>query len=319
MPDPLVVLPDKRHLGRGSEPLFLKGYSDLGALSFQDFKPAPWMKTLASYGVNLVREFCAPFPREWNLSGLQPFRFVRRAPALVPEFWALFDRLHAAASGKGVVLLCDLVDHYGLKDAGGFSSHPMAWPNGGPLKRGLPDVYDSEAVLTMIALAAKRMAGKAGVIVQVMNEPGGSSSVEQLSSFHKKAISAIRSAAPSLLVAINPVPDEEGRPLLPSPQEVGADLVTIHGAGVKSLRAQASYSMEAVKKRLASLQRSLRCPVISDTDGLRGDPLGRDNNTTLRGLLAGARAEAGFNHRDFEPVSPEGAPDLEALRILRDG
>jgi hypothetical protein len=317
-PGRLEVCADQRHLCRGGKPVFLVGYSDYGAFS-RPYDYEAWLDKLQRSGVNLMREWASPYPLSWG--GVQPYLFEGGRARLDERFWQNAERFCKAAEARGQVVLVDLLDHYGL-EAARFGDNPLAQRHKGPLERGLPDAYDlsggSSAVLEMMRLGVTRLAasGCHNLVLQVVNEPRGFRSERQIRDFHAAAVAMIRAAAPGCLVAVNPVSDAEGRPDVPSAQAIGADLVTIHGAGVVDPADPESCSAEAVARRLASVWELIRRPIVADTDGLRGPRCGREDKRVLAELLRGARQEAGFNHRDFEPSSKDGRPDRKALAVL---
>lgn len=327
---PLSACSGSHKLCQGAREAFLVGYSGYGAFSL-GYTYDPWLETLRGSGITLLREWASPFPFNWG--GEQPYTFASGEASLNEAFWKNVDSFLISAASKNQWILMDLLDHYGVqKDRGGtllFSDHPLNVSKGGPLRQGLPDLYDlsggTSPVLRMMLLGVKRVAcsGHQNVIYQVVNEPGGYRNESQVTAFHKVAVAGIRQVyaecgAPNPLIAINPVPNAQGRPVIPLPLDVGADLVTIHGAGVENASDASTCKSAQVRSRLEAIWKWVHVPVISDTDGLHATnvPCNRDDPAVLLQLLNGAKTSAGFNHRGEEPVNGS-APDLHALEILK--
>lgn len=301
--------------------VYLLGSSDYGAFSILDKSNYdPTLSELAKHGVNLSRQWGSSLPS--SLGGLAPYKFNGTKPILVNEYWDRADSFIRIAAKNGIYVMVVLVDRWGC--AYDFKTHPWNKSNGGFLTQCFPDMYNTSngqsPLVEAAGLAASRLSKHKNVLYELVNEPVKYRDLKQLETFHKALVSVIKKNHPGALLGVNTVPDGSGRQVLPNPVVVGADFVTIHGAGVENPDDSATCSEASVHNRLVFLRdRFLNVPLVSDTDGLHasGKPCNRQNNAVLRQLARGAIALnpklAGFNHRDFDEFSKL---DKEALKVL---
>ena len=310
----LGISEDRRLVTVDGVPTRLLGFSE-----YQLVRQIPesWLDRLQRAGVNLQRRWICPIPRAWSTPGtvnMEPYRFKNGRAALNPPFWRNASAFITAAEKRGIIVLVDLCDRYGATPKE-FSTNPLNAALGGPLHTGLPQLYSAPEVIEMIRLGASRLAEHSNVILQVCNEPGGYADIRQVTAFHRKAIAAIRSANPQALIAINPVLNAQGLPLIPDARKVGAQLVTIHNAGLKNPAEAGQCRADWIARRAEAIWKLLQLPVVLDTDGLhqKSLPCCREKHEALIQIVAGARGAAGVNHRGTEPPEPV---DEKALAII---
>ena len=296
----------------------IRGYSDYGAFSI----PFDYEKSFVVYkenGINFSRQWAIPVPTTWG--GLQPYTFANDAISYNEPYWQNADRFIALANKYGIYVMVDLSDHYSVykdREADGspvFIANPLNAKNGGPLAKGIPDLYTNVAILHMLEMTAKRLSKYNNVVYQICNEPGGATSVQQLADFHKKAAQILKRVHPSALVGINVIEDKATkRPTVPSAKEVGADFITVHQAGIENVNDANSCTVAVLKQRLLAIQNWNRVPVIADTDALYSTrvPCTRSDNAVVYQIAQAAKTVAGMNQRDDEI-----ALDLDALHAIR--
>lgn len=317
----ISVCSDGVHLcPEGEGPAWLRGYSDYGAFSLP-YDYEKWMDVLFAHRIRLLREWACPFDLTWG--GEQPFSFKNGHPILNETFFQNADRFLNEAARRRMFVLVDLTDHYNVQNKN-FVNNPLNKTHGGPLTRGLPDMYSSPEILEMVSLTVHRLKDHRNLIFECANEPSGYSSIEQINNFHKNIVQVVRSVhGPSdyRLVAVNPVPDSKGRPTVPLPQEVGADLVFLHGASIENPKDVGTCTAAAISKRLNFLQALLKVPIVNDDDGThdRKNPCNRYDLNVLEALVQGSLGVAGYNHKGQEPHSSP-IPDVseKELQLLKD-
>lgn len=188
----------------GSHPFQLVGFSDVGAISANTLiNPQTFLNTLASYHINFTRVFVVdPWSNNYNAT----FPFAKpNQYNLSQKNQNYFDRLHnfvTYAASKGIVVQISVFDQCGFENPSDvWNANPYNAANNNDANNNFQNYTDFVTIgacdaaclhSSFISWVLSAIAGSGNVILEIINEPGTTNTLN----FHSWVADRIRQPIP---------------------------------------------------------------------------------------------------------------------------